>query len=111
MTFSDVYIPDGYIPGFDEPNGEGWDVATPATKNKGTGLNGYLGMAKLGLGALNLGLGYKQYGLAKDAFAYNKMARDRDYAANALKYNNALARTNAVQAHYGLGSVANKLKS
>ena len=73
------------------------------------GLGSLMDLGKIGSGIANAYLGYKNYGLAKDQFNYNKMARDRDYNANKLKYNNALARTNAVQSHYGLGSVAKNL--
>ena len=75
----------------------------------GFGMDDAMNVGKLGLGAFQGYLGYKNYGLAKDTFEYNKMDRNRTYAANRDKYNNALARTAAVDSHYGSKTAGKKL--
>ncbi len=60
-----------------------------------------LGAIKGLTGLANAYTGYKQLGLAEDAFDFNKAAANREYVANVQKYNNSLARTAAVDKHYG----------
>lgn len=60
-----------------------------------------LGAIKGLTGLANAYTGYKQLGLAEEAFDFNKAAANREYAANVQKYNNALARTAAIDKHYG----------
>jgi len=75
------------------------------------GVQGLADIGKLGVGLGQLYLGSQQLGLAKDQFAYNKMAKDREYAANVAEYNNALARTAAVDKFYGTQSAGTPLKA
>jgi len=72
----------------------------------GFGMGDALGLGKLGVGLGNLYLADQQLGLAKDTFNFNKADRNRTYEANRKKYNNAVARTNAVNAHYGVGNTS-----
>jgi len=60
-----------------------------------------LGAVKGATGLANAYTGFKNLELAEDAFDFNKMAADREYAANKRKYENTLARTAAVDKHYG----------
>ena len=86
------------------------DTESPGFFGKdGFGMDDAMNVGKLGLGAFQGYLGYKNYGLAKDTFEYNKMDRNRTYAANRDKYNNALARTAAVDSHYGSKTAGKKL--
>lgn len=75
----------------------------------GFGMSDALGLGKLGVGLGNLYLGNKQLGLAEDTFKYNKAARDKEYAANVTKYNNALSRTAAIDKHYGSQTSGTKI--
>jgi len=75
------------------------------------GIKGLTGIGKLGIGLGQLYLGGQQLGLAKDQFAYNKMAKDREYAANVAEYNNSLARTAAVDKFYGTQSAGTPIKA
>lgn len=74
-----------------------------------SGMGGFLGgidtLAKLG----NVGVGLANYGLAKDTYKFNVMNANRNYEADKTKYNNAVARTEAVNAVYGSPNVATKL--
>lgn len=87
----------------------GLDNTPGVDTSTGIDMGNILGYGKLGLGALQAGLAYKNYGLQKDAFNFNKMDRNRAYAANKLKYNNQLGRTAAVDSHYGTKSSGTKL--
>lgn len=75
----------------------------------GFGMDQALGLGKLGVGLGNLYLGQQGLDLAKDTFAANKADRDRTYAANVAKYNNALARTAAVDKFYGSVTAGKRL--
>jgi len=75
----------------------------------GFGMSDALGIGKLGVGLGQLYLGQQGLDLAKDTFAANKADRDRTYAANVAKYNNALARTAAVDKHYGSTTAGQRL--
>ena len=75
----------------------------------GFGMDDALGLGKLATGLGNLYLANKQLGLAEDTFKFNKADRNRVYAANAKKYNNALARTNAVNAHYNVANTGSAI--
>jgi len=79
------------------------------TKSSGLGMKGWLGIGGLAMNAVNAGLAYKNYSLAKDQFAFNKMNSNRNYEANKTKYNNSLARTGAVNSHYGVADVHQKV--
>ena len=73
------------------------------------GMDSVLGIGKIGVGLGNLALGYENLGLAKDTFDFNKMAADREYAANVQKYDNTLARTAAIDKHYGSQTAGQKI--
>lgn len=81
--------------------------------NAGTPTTAGLSLASSGLATLtglgNLALGYKQYGLAKDALAHNIMDSNRQYDAAKTQYNNSLARTAAVDKHYGSATAGTKV--
>ena len=74
--------------------------------NSSFGMDTALGLGKLGVGLGNLWMANKQLGLAEDRFKFNKADRNRVYEANKRKYNNAVRRTNAVNAHYGVGNTS-----
>lgn len=82
-----------------------WDTGFKAPTQMGGFLGGVDALAKLG----NVGVGLANYGLAKDAYKFNVMNANRNYEADKTKYNNALARTEAVNAVYGSPNVATKL--
>lgn len=60
-----------------------------------------------GLG--NLALGYKNYGLTKDIVSHNIMDSNRAHDASKTQYNNSLARTAAIDKHYGTTSAGTKV--
>ena len=102
--------------GFTRQDGTAGDyVMNPSASGPGADpmggftMGGFLGgvdaLAKLG----NVGVGLANYGLAKDAYKFNVMNANRNYEADKTKYNNALARTEAVNAVYGSPNVATKL--
>ena len=69
----------------------------------------FLGAAKVGLAGMSLFTDIGNLGVAKDTLKFNKMNANRAYEADKLKYNNGLARTEAVNAVYGSPNVATKL--
>lgn len=74
-----------------------------------SGLGGYLGGIKALTGLGNLALGFKQYGLAKDTLSHNIANSRKNFEANRTKYNNAVARTEAVNKHFGSQNVASRI--
>jgi len=108
-----AYIPDsdGNLIGMDKA------AAGTYTSAGGTGLisgeptagTDWLGLANIGLKGMSVFTDIGELGLAKDTLAFNKMNANRAYDADKLKYNNALARTEAVNSVYGSPNVATKL--
>ena len=77
--------------------------------NEGFGGSEVLGLANLGLAGMSVFTDIGNLGVAKDTLKFNKMNANRAYEADKLKYNNGLARTEAVNAVYGSPNVATKL--
>lgn len=86
-----------YTQGSGGPNGSSW-----------TGSE-MLGLADLGLKGLGAFTNWGTMQTAKDTLDFNKMNANRAYDADKLKYNNALARTEAINDFYGSKNVATKL--
>lgn len=76
--------------------------------NTGSSING-LGMTGGVLGGLstlgNTFLGYKQYGLAKDAFNFNKDMKEKEYTMAKDAYDRNVTRANSVGSQMQAGSV------
>lgn len=70
----------------------------------------WLGLANLGLKGMGAFTDWQQMQTAKDTLNFNKMNANRAYEADKLKYNNTLARTEAINDFYGSKNVATKLQ-
>jgi hypothetical protein len=68
-----------------------------------------LGAAQVGLGALEAFQGFQNYNLQKKALNASIENANRNYEAEKTKYNNAVARTEAVNKHFGSANVASKI--
>lgn len=82
-------------------------VPSPATS--GFNFSDGLGAAQIGLGALNAFTGFQNYKLQKEALAANIENANRNYEAEKTKYNNAVARTEAVNKHFGSDNVTARI--
>lgn len=67
------------------------------------GFGGNTGSSINGLG--NTFLGYKQYGLAKDAFNFNKDMKEKEYTMAKDAYDRNVTRANSVGSQMQAGSV------
>lgn len=81
----------------------------PAPTASGFNFSNGLGVAQIGLGALNAYTGFQNYKLQKEALAANIENANRNYEAEKTKYNNAVARTEAVNKHFGSENVTARI--
>lgn len=84
-------------------------LGTPAAPASGFTFSDGLGAAQLGLGALNAFTGFQNYKLQKEALKANIENANRNYEAEKTKYNNAVARTEAVNKHFGSENVTARI--
>ena len=82
---------------------------TAASTSPGFNFSNGLGAAQIGLGALNAYTGFQNYKLQKEALAANIENANRNYEAEKTKYNNAVARTEAVNKHFGSENVTARI--
>ena len=122
-----AYIPDsaGNLVGMDQAATESYRNAVKSTGMTDLSVDGgmhkdlalgapdpgtdWLGLASLGLQGMGMITDWQQMQTAKDTLKFNKMNANRAYEADKLKYNNALARTEAVNDFYGSKNVATRL--
>lgn len=81
----------------------------PASTSPGFNFSNGLGVAQIGLGALNAYTGFQNYKLQKEALAASIENANRNYEADKTKYNNAVARTEAVNKHFGSENVTARI--
>lgn len=62
-------------------------------------------MGKLGTGLANAYLGYKNYGLAQDTFAFNKDMKEKEYAMAKDAYDRQVARASSIGNQMQAGAV------
>lgn len=107
-----TYNPTPYTDAYQGVDTSGGSLADRYSgQNTGTdlGMKEYLGMGQLAVGAGNLGLGLANYQAQQDQFEQNMAMANKNYEANKTKYNNSLARTEAVNKVYGSPTVATRI--